>query len=216
VRSSSRRYFDDVADQWDELRSEFFADSVRVAAVDAVEVEAGALAADPGAGSGFVTEELLARGPHRYPHPPDRQHLLGDIRDWSQSREHRDLHGNGRLGAFGHELVSASMEHRQPGRLDHPGSCTTRSSGGKSPHYGQALRDAHRRLPAPWRGRRCYWAAHDEMAWSIGISIASYIRLEPGQVRRRRLGCLREPMPGRLRVAKGAERSISRARVHVG
>jgi hypothetical protein len=48
--------------KWDELRSEFFADSVRVAAVDALEVEVGALAANLGAGSGFVTEEPLNRG----------------------------------------------------------------------------------------------------------------------------------------------------------
>jgi ubiquinone/menaquinone biosynthesis C-methylase UbiE len=61
---TSRPYFDDVAERWDELRSGFFPDSVRVAAIEAVEVEAGALAADLGAGSGFVTEALLDRGAH--------------------------------------------------------------------------------------------------------------------------------------------------------
>lgn len=59
---SSKPYFDRVAGQWDEMRQGFFPDAVREAALAAAEVRPGHLAADIGAGSGFVTELLLARG----------------------------------------------------------------------------------------------------------------------------------------------------------
>lgn len=58
----SKRYFDDVARQWDTLRQGFFPDSVRQKAVSVAGVQEGCLAADIGAGSGFITEELLRRG----------------------------------------------------------------------------------------------------------------------------------------------------------
>ncbi len=59
---SSLAYFNQVATQWDELRTQFFSDNVREKAMDAARVESGNLAADIGAGSGFITEGLLARG----------------------------------------------------------------------------------------------------------------------------------------------------------
>ncbi len=59
---SSLAYFDKVATQWDELRTQFFSDNVREKAMDAARVEPGKLAADIGAGSGFITQGLLARG----------------------------------------------------------------------------------------------------------------------------------------------------------
>jgi ubiquinone/menaquinone biosynthesis C-methylase UbiE len=60
--ASSRNYFDQVAQQWDGMRAGFFADAVRAAALDALSVEANRTAADLGAGTGFVSEALIARG----------------------------------------------------------------------------------------------------------------------------------------------------------
>lgn len=59
---SSVPYFNQVAVQWDSLRQSFFSESVREAALAAAGVQTGELAADIGAGSGFVTEALLAVG----------------------------------------------------------------------------------------------------------------------------------------------------------
>lgn len=59
---SSRSYFDAVASKWDALRSGYFSERVREAALDALGVEAGRRAADVGAGTGFMTEALVGRG----------------------------------------------------------------------------------------------------------------------------------------------------------
>lgn len=59
---NSKEYFDEVAKQWDELRSQFFSDAVREKAFSVADVDPGELAADIGAGTGFITEGLLERG----------------------------------------------------------------------------------------------------------------------------------------------------------
>lgn len=56
---SSKKYFDDVANQWDTMRQDFFSEDVRETALAKAEVKAGQVAADIGAGSGFITEALL-------------------------------------------------------------------------------------------------------------------------------------------------------------
>ena len=58
----SKSYFGEVADQWDRMRTDFFSESLRDKALDHAGVVRGELAADIGAGSGFMTEGLLARG----------------------------------------------------------------------------------------------------------------------------------------------------------
>lgn len=58
----SAQYFEKVADQWDELRTDFFTKAVREKAYEVAKVEEGKLAADIGAGTGFITEGLLERG----------------------------------------------------------------------------------------------------------------------------------------------------------
>ena len=58
----SSQYFDTVAPQWDSLRKGFFSEAVREKAFSVADVMPGKLAADIGAGSGFVTEGLLKRG----------------------------------------------------------------------------------------------------------------------------------------------------------
>jgi len=58
----SRRYFDEVALQWDEMRQAFFSEAVREKAISLAGVEPGRLAADLGAGTGFLTEGLVEKG----------------------------------------------------------------------------------------------------------------------------------------------------------
>lgn len=60
--SGCGEYFDDVAGQWDSMRTEFFSENVRIKACDRAKVGQGDSAADIGAGTGFLTEELLKRG----------------------------------------------------------------------------------------------------------------------------------------------------------
>lgn len=59
---SSTKYFSQVAEQWDTLRTDFFTEEVREKAYEVAQVEAGKAAADIGAGTGFLTEGLLQRG----------------------------------------------------------------------------------------------------------------------------------------------------------
>jgi len=59
---SSQEYFAQVAGQWDELRAGFFPEAVREKALALAGVRAGRTAADLGAGTGFVTQALLAAG----------------------------------------------------------------------------------------------------------------------------------------------------------
>ncbi len=60
--TDSRNYFETVAPKWDAMRQGFFSETVRERAFDAAGAVAGKIAADIGAGSGFVTEGLLGRG----------------------------------------------------------------------------------------------------------------------------------------------------------
>lgn len=59
---SSKDYFEKVADQWDRMRKGFFTEKVRKVAVAKADIKAGKLAADIGAGTGFITEELIQNG----------------------------------------------------------------------------------------------------------------------------------------------------------
>ena len=59
---SSKEYFDEVAQDWDEMREGFFSDAVREKALSIADVQPGTVAADIGAGSGYVTEALIERG----------------------------------------------------------------------------------------------------------------------------------------------------------
>jgi ubiquinone/menaquinone biosynthesis C-methylase UbiE len=60
--AGSKTYFNQVADQWDEMRQGFFSEAVREQAYAAAQVQPGELAADIGAGTGFISEGLLERG----------------------------------------------------------------------------------------------------------------------------------------------------------
>ncbi|NOX44125.1 MAG: class I SAM-dependent methyltransferase [Caldiserica bacterium] len=55
-------YFDRVAERWDRMRARFFSTAVRERALAVAGVRPGRVAADIGAGTGFMTEGLLNRG----------------------------------------------------------------------------------------------------------------------------------------------------------
>lgn len=57
----SKEYFDEVAPNWDNMRSDFFSDEVRIVAYSTADVKSGKVAADIGAGTGFISEGLLKK-----------------------------------------------------------------------------------------------------------------------------------------------------------
>ena len=59
---SSKDYFDRVAQDWDEMRESFFSDEVREEALSTAAVQKGKIAADIGAGTGFISEGLIQAG----------------------------------------------------------------------------------------------------------------------------------------------------------
>jgi len=59
---TSKEYFDQVAHQWDRMRASFFSESVREKAFSVAGVQEGKVAADIGAGTGFITEGLIRKG----------------------------------------------------------------------------------------------------------------------------------------------------------
>ena len=58
----SRQFFDQVAGDWDQMRPGFYSDGVREKAFVLADIKDDALAADVGAGTGFLAEGLLQRG----------------------------------------------------------------------------------------------------------------------------------------------------------
>jgi ubiquinone/menaquinone biosynthesis C-methylase UbiE len=62
MSNSSREYFADIAQRWDSISAEFFSETVRDKAIDLARVRRGLVAADVGAGTGFLTGGLLQRG----------------------------------------------------------------------------------------------------------------------------------------------------------
>jgi len=55
---SSKNYFENVAQDWDEMRTGFFPIAVREKAIAQMEIQQGIQVADIGAGTGFLTEGL--------------------------------------------------------------------------------------------------------------------------------------------------------------
>ncbi|MCP4723578.1 MAG: class I SAM-dependent methyltransferase [bacterium] len=58
----NKEYFNKVADQWDDMRTEFFGEALREKAIKTAGVVPGEIAADVGAGTGFMTNGLLEKG----------------------------------------------------------------------------------------------------------------------------------------------------------
>ena len=59
---SSQQYFGEVASEWDKMRVSFFSEAVREKAMAIAGVQPGELAADIGAGTGFLSEGLVQKG----------------------------------------------------------------------------------------------------------------------------------------------------------
>ncbi len=59
---NSKKYFDEVAHQWDNMQQSFFSEDVRDKAFSVAGVQKGKIAADIGAGSGFISEGLIHKG----------------------------------------------------------------------------------------------------------------------------------------------------------
>ena len=59
---NSKNYFDEVAGQWDDMRKGFFSKKVREKSFEAAHLIQGKLAADIGAGTGYITEGLIKEG----------------------------------------------------------------------------------------------------------------------------------------------------------
>lgn len=59
---NAETYFDHVAPDWDVMRRGFFSSCIRDFAIGVAGVQAGVLAADIGAGTGFMTEGLVQAG----------------------------------------------------------------------------------------------------------------------------------------------------------
>lgn len=59
---NGKQFFNQVAGDWDRMRASFYSENVREKAFDIAGVRAGQLAADIGAGTGFITEGLVRRG----------------------------------------------------------------------------------------------------------------------------------------------------------
>ena len=59
---NSKKYFDEVAHQWDNMQQSFFSEDVREKAFSVAGVKKGKIAADIGAGSGFISEGLIHKG----------------------------------------------------------------------------------------------------------------------------------------------------------
>lgn len=57
----SKAYFAGVAGQWDEIRSGFFTEAMRDAAIAKADLPAAAIVGDVGAGTGFVLQGLIGR-----------------------------------------------------------------------------------------------------------------------------------------------------------
>jgi len=76
---NSKDYFDEVAPKWDEMRRGFFSEAVREKAFSIAELEKGKIAADVGAGTGFMTEGLVNKG-LKVIAIDQSEHMLAEIR----------------------------------------------------------------------------------------------------------------------------------------
>ena len=61
MNADSKSYFENISRDWDQMHEGFFSKKVRETACTIAQVQPGQFAADIGAGTGFLTEELLSR-----------------------------------------------------------------------------------------------------------------------------------------------------------
>lgn len=61
MQNKCKEYFDNVAESWDEMRTDFFPESVRETAYSKLNIDKNTIAVDMGCGSGFITEGLIKK-----------------------------------------------------------------------------------------------------------------------------------------------------------
>ncbi|KAB1439724.1 class I SAM-dependent methyltransferase [Candidatus Galacturonibacter soehngenii] len=59
---NSKNYFNEIAGSWDTIRTSLFSENIREHAYKLADIQKGKIAADIGAGTGFITEGLLKDG----------------------------------------------------------------------------------------------------------------------------------------------------------
>jgi ubiquinone/menaquinone biosynthesis C-methylase UbiE len=64
TNAPSNPYFAEVAEQWDEIRSDYFTEHMRDAAITKANLPPNAIVADVGTGTGFVAVGLASRAAH--------------------------------------------------------------------------------------------------------------------------------------------------------
>ena len=64
TNTPSNPYFAEVAEQWDEIRADYFTEHMRDAAIAKVNLPAQAIVADVGTGTGFVAAGLVKQAAH--------------------------------------------------------------------------------------------------------------------------------------------------------
>src|SRR5512136_3035415 len=64
TNAPSNPYFAEVAGQWDEIRSEYFTEHLRDAAIAKAHLPPNAVVADVGTGTGFVAAGLASQAAH--------------------------------------------------------------------------------------------------------------------------------------------------------
>jgi len=60
--ADSKEYFNHVAEKWDEMRKDFFSETLRNTAYKKADIKPEKIAVDLGAGTGFISEGLLKKG----------------------------------------------------------------------------------------------------------------------------------------------------------
>ena len=116
----SKMYFETVAGEWSELRKAFFSEAIREKAFDAVNLEAGKLAADIGAGTGFISEGLVARGVKVIAVDQSAAMLLELTKQLSQSGQIECRPGDAEQLPIDNETVDYTFANRSLHHVENP------------------------------------------------------------------------------------------------
>lgn len=117
---SSKDYFQQVAKEWDEMRKDFFSEEVREKAYSVAKVKKGEVAADIGAGTGFVSEGLLQRGLKVIAVDESEAMILMLEKQFGQSSDFRCSIGESRRLPMEDESVNYAFANMYLHHVDNP------------------------------------------------------------------------------------------------
>jgi len=112
-KMSGKAYFDEIAPNWQDMRTEFFSEAVREKAYAQAGLEPGMKVGDIGAGSGFISEGLAGRSLQVVAVDPSKNMLEALRARLTQSRESHPLHLETRVG----EAESLPLETGEMDRI---------------------------------------------------------------------------------------------------